>query len=654
MDTDDERHNTITKKKTAAFLYKFIDLLPSHEGPAWIEGYGENRSPKERGIEISVSYGSDGSQRRKREAERKHRHITETDLAMLFHSHLPAHYWLHAFCCVVYVINRLPTTLLNGVSPFETLYNTSPNYAHFHPFGCRVYPCLCDYATNKLSPRSASCIFLGYNSNHKGFQCLDPSTSQLYVTRHDKLDKLYFPCSKTGTISPISGLAPAPAFSLPLSKDIVHSPTTPCGLCPAEDTPSTVVYMPDTQPQIHRSVQSTHPMVTRAKSSIFRPRHFADITTYQPSSLLYALITTSTPKGFKSATIHPGWLDDMHKELLDLVPRPSNTNIVGSKWVFRTKYLSDGLTQTPGLDYDHTFSPVVKVVTVRVILTLTVMNNWPLHQLDVNNALLNGHLTHLVYMEQPPGFVDPRYPNHVCRLRKALYGLKQTPLAWFQRFSSFLLSLGFLGNKADPSLFVYHKTAATLYIVVYVDDIILTGNNNSLIQKLLARFKTEFAIKDLGHLNYFLGLEVHYTTNGVFLSQTKYAQDILSRAQMLDAKPTPTPLQPHIQLTTTGDSFSNPTQYRSLVGALQYLTITRPDLSYAVNLVSQFLQAPTNDHFQAVNLFIFGRYLTDHNLGYRIQSGPYGGLRGHQVTECLEGLRRNCVGQWDQTLLPKQ
>ncbi|XP_014490623.1 uncharacterized protein LOC106753333 [Vigna radiata var. radiata] len=194
-------------------------------------------------------------------------------------------------------------------------------------------------------------------------------------------------------------------------------------------------------------------MVTRAKSGIFRPRHFADITTYQPSSLLYALVTTSTPKGFKSAAKHPGWLDAMHKELLalhsnntwDLVPHPSNTNIVGAKWVFRTKYLSDGsidklkvrlvaqgFTQTPGLDYDHTFSPIVKAANVRVILTLAVMNNWPLHQLDVNNAFLNGHLTHPVYMEQPPGFVDPRYPNHVCRLRKALYGLKQAPLAWFQ------------------------------------------------------------------------------------------------------------------------------------------------------------------------------------------------------------------------------
>ncbi|XP_017416637.1 uncharacterized mitochondrial protein AtMg00810-like [Vigna angularis] len=248
-------------------------------------------------------------------------------------------------------------------------------------------------------------------------------------------------------------------------------------------------------------------------------------------------------------------------------------------------------------------------------------------------------------MEQPPGFVDPRYPNHVCRLRNALYGLKQDPLAWFQRFSSFLLSVGFLGSKADPSLFVFHNTGATLHILVYVDDIILTGNNSSLIQKILARFKTEFAIKDLGRLNYFLGLEVHYTTNSVFLSQTQYAQDILSRAQMLDAKPIATLLPYDIQLTTTGDPFSDPTQYRSFVGALQYLTITRPDLSYTVNLVSQFLQAPINDPFQAVKRIL--RYVKGTmSYGLSFTRGASFNVLGYSDTDwarCIE-TRRSTYG----------
>ena len=139
-------------------------------------------------------------------AKCKHRHITETGLAMLFHSHMPTTYWLDVFCCAVYIINWLPTPLLKGISPFELLHDVSPNYAHFHPFGCRVYPCLRDYAPHKLSPQGIPCIFLGYSSMHKGFRCLDISISQIYITRHAKFDEFYFPFSNTGPISSISHL----------------------------------------------------------------------------------------------------------------------------------------------------------------------------------------------------------------------------------------------------------------------------------------------------------------------------------------------------------------------------------------------------------------------------------------------------------------
>ncbi|XP_071729058.1 uncharacterized mitochondrial protein AtMg00810-like [Rutidosis leptorrhynchoides] len=167
-------------------------------------------------------------------------------------------------------------------------------------------------------------------------------------------------------------------------------------------------------------------------------------------------------------------------------------------------------------------------------------------------------------MEQPPGFIDPKHPTHVCRLKRALYGLKQAPRAWFQH------------------------------------DIIITGNHSATITRFISRLHQEFAIKDLGRLSYFLGLEVTYTTTGLFLSQTKYAHDILTREKLLEAKPSATPLATAELFTSTGTKFADPTQYRSLVGALQYLTITRPDISYAVNQVSQFLQSPTVDHFQAV------------------------------------------------------
>ncbi|KAD3642035.1 hypothetical protein E3N88_31259 [Mikania micrantha] len=356
------------------------------------------------------------------------------------------------------------------------------------------------------------------------------------------------------------------------------------------------------------------------------PTNFAATSPSSPSS--QAVVTPLKPKAFKSAAKNPKWMDAMHKEMdaltlnntWTLVPRPTCHNIVGCKWIFRTKFRADGtverykarlvaqgFTQIPGIDYSYTFSPVVKATTVRIVLSLAIINKWHLHQLDVNNAFLHGNLDELVYMEQPPGFIDPRFPNHVCRLNKALYGLKQAPRAWFHRLSTFLVTNGFVCSRADPSLFVFKQGSCVMYLLAYVDDLILTGNEEHVLKSFTSRLHKEFAIKDLGRLNYFLGLEVTYPDAGLFLSQTKYAHEILERAALLDCKPVSTPLASNTSFTSLGDPYNDSTHYRSLVGALQYLTITRPDISYAVNQVSQFLQAPTTRHYQSVKRIL--RYI---------------------------------------------
>uniref|UniRef100_A0A2N9I5H9 Integrase catalytic domain-containing protein n=1 Tax=Fagus sylvatica TaxID=28930 RepID=A0A2N9I5H9_FAGSY len=431
-------------------------------------------------------------------AERKHRHVTETGLALLFHSHTSPRFWVDAFSTAAYIINRLPTSLLGDMPPSSP----APHSPHIPQSGSNP----CDI-------------------------CTDPVDESLQLP------------------------TPAPVAATPMP---------------------------------------SHPMLTRAKAGIFKTRHPANLALLGSSGLLSALLASTEPKGFKSAAKNPAWLAAMDEEIQALqtnrtwilVPRPANTNIVGSKWVFRTKYLPDGsierlkarlvakgYTQVPGLDYTDTFSPVIKATTVRVVLSLAVTNKWPLRQLDVKNAFLNGSLTEHVYMEQPPGYIDPRFPHHVCHLKKALYGLKQAPRAWFQRFSSFLLTLGFSCSRADTSLFVFHQQSGIIYLLLYVDDIIITGNNSSLLDSFTHKLHSEFATKDLGSLSYFLGLEASPTPDGLFLSQLKYARDILTRAQLLDSKPVHTPM---------------------------YLTITRPDIAHAVNSVSQFLHAPTADHFLAV------------------------------------------------------
>lgn len=253
-----------------------------------------------------------------------------------------------------------------------------------------------------------------------------------------------------------------------------------------------------------------------------------------------------------------------------------------------------------------------------MVLTIATVNNWPLHQLDVKNAFLHGDLQTTVYMSQPPGFVDHNYPNYVCKLRKALYGLKQAPRAWFDRFSDFLLAYGFFCSTSDSSMFVYHHHGSTLILLLHVDDIVLTGDNNALLDNLVCTLGKTFSMKDLGPLHYFLGIEVTATSTGLFLSQPKYAQDILSRSHLDALKPISTPLsvKPSIVIDDAA-AYTDATQYRSLVGALQYLTMTRPELSYAVNIVCQYMHNPTATHFKMVKRIL--RYVSGTlHLGLRI------------------------------------
>ncbi|KAF5477622.1 hypothetical protein F2P56_004242 [Juglans regia] len=256
-------------------------------------------------------------------------------------------------------------------------------------------------------------------------------------------------------------------------------------------------------------------------------------------------------------------------------------------------------TQFPDLDYTDTFSLVVKASIVRVVLSLSVTNKWSLHQLDVKNAFLNDILHEKVYMEQPPSYVDPRFSHHVCKLNKALYGLKQAPRAWFEQFNTFLLHFGFSYSRADTSLFVYSSNHDLIYLLLYVDDISITGNNSSLLHIFIKKLHSKFATKDLGSLSYFLDLEVTPSNDGLFLSQTKYARDILSRAQLLDSKPIDTPMVVSHHMSLEGEPFSDPT-LSIACGCSAIFNHHETKHSHTVNSVSQFLHAPTAAHFQVV------------------------------------------------------
>eukprot|EP00253_Pinus_taeda_P024439 PITA_24439 len=263
----------------------------------------------------------------------------------------------------------------------------------------------------------------------------------------------------------------------------------------------------------------------------------------------------------------------------DLVPLPKGRKLVRCKWVYRTKYGPDGkvdkhkarlvakgFSQVEGIDYTETFSPVAKMNSIRLVLSLAASLKWEVHQMDVKSAFLHGDLHEEIYMEQPIGFIQTD-SSLVCRLKKSLYGLNQAPRAWYAKMDSFLLESSFSRCYSDNTVYTKKVGNSLIILVLYVDDLILT---------------------------------VLQSKEGISLSQSKYACDILRHFHMEDCKPAPSPFQSGVKLSVSCTSPEvDATLYRQLVGKLLYLTHTRPDLSFAVGLVARFMQNPRESHWKA-------------------------------------------------------
>ena len=442
--------------------------------------------------------------------------------------------------------------------------------------------------------------------------------------------------SESPTPSLVSNTSITPISSPPSGPIVSHSSSTPVAHVP--DSPhqvSTTVFQPDfLQVVMDIPPLNLHPMQTRSKSGIIKKKALSVV-----HSSVSTDPTMAEPSSYKQALKVPTWLQAMQEEInalhkqgtWTLVTMPPDKNLVGCKWVFKLKKNSDGslarhkarlvaqgFSQEPGLDYGETFSPVVKPTTVCLVLALAAHYDWNLRQLDVKNAFLHGTLQEEVYMAQPPGFEDPSQPHMVCKLSKSLYGLKQAPRAWNERFTTALSQLGFQSTFSDSSLFVKTTQSAIVVLLLFVDDIIITGSDSVAVQHAIDSLTAEFDLKDLGMLHYFLGIQISKTVSGLFLSQARYIKDLLEKTEMLESKPCDTPCLPSSRLLKDdGLVYGNPSHYRSIVGALQYLTFTRPDIAFSVHQVCQFMQQPMVSHFTAVKRIL--RYLKgtqDRGLSY--------------------------------------
>ena len=205
-------------------------------------------------------------------------------------------------------------------------------------------------------------------------------------------------------------------------------------------------------------------------------------------------------------------------------------------------------------------------------------------------------------MEQPPRFVAQGESRLVCRLRCSLYGLKQSPRAWFGRSSSVVQEFGMTLSTTNHSIFYHHMSSRQcIYLIIYLDDIVITGNDQDGIQRMKQHLFSHFQTKDLGKLKYFVGIRITESKSSVIMSHRKYVLEILEETSMLDCKPVDTPMNPNVKLIPgQGESLRDPGRYQRLMGKLNYLTITHPDISFPVSVVSQFLQSPCDSHWDAM------------------------------------------------------
>ena len=357
---------------------------------------------------------------------------------------------------------------------------------------------------------------------------------------------------------------------------------------------------------------SSYPITAYITDAVFSERHQA---------FLAAITAGVEPRNWREAMLDPVWNGAMSTEVValeeqrtwDVTELPKGKKALICQWVYKYKYNADGTVERPkarlvvcgnrqveGRDYGETFAPVAKITTVRTLLEVAVAKNWEVHQMDVHNAFLHGDLEEEVYMKMPPGFYGDS-PTKVCKLRKSLYGLKQAPRCWFAKLTTALKKFGFKQSYSDYSLFRYIKDSRSLRVLIYVDDLIIAGDDLNMMTRFKAYLNEWFKMKDLGKAKYFLGIEIARGPMGMFLSQRKYALDIVAEAGLLGCKPVATPMeQNHKLLADKGPFYRDPVRFRRVVGRLVYLAITRPELSYTIHILSQVMHKPREAHWDAV------------------------------------------------------
>ncbi|CAL8134942.1 unnamed protein product [Prunus armeniaca] len=497
-------------------------------------------------------------------AERKNRVLLDMACVLLKSAKLADHFWAEAISSACYTSNRVFFRPHTKSTPYEIWKGKKPNVKHLRTFGskCYIYKDM-DYL-GKFDARSDVGIFLSYSMNSRAYK-VEPRSEETDLETHESTDGTeadFEDCNQ-----PINPVIRRPGAKQ-VQKD--HSPS---------DVIGNVNDKLRTRQQVCNEV----------------------------TNLCY--VSFIEPKSVTDALADDDWILAMQDELNQferndvwyLVPCPKDSNVIGTKWIFRNKtdekgqimrnkarLVAQGYTQIEGLDFDETFAPVARLESVRLLLSMACFLRFKLYQMDVKSAFLNGVLQEEVYVEQPASFLDPIHPNHVYRQKKALYGLKQAQRAWYDRLSTHLLQKGYTRGSIDKTLFVKRTKQDLMVAQVYVDDIVFGSTSDILVKEF--------------H-------EVQQFNGGMFISQTKYAKNLVSKFGLEFAKPIRNPMSTSTKLSKDlrGKSVDQKL-YRSMIGSLLYLTASRLDISFSVGLCARIQSDPKESHLLAVKKIL--RYVS--------------------------------------------
>lgn len=621
---------------------------------------------------ITIEYTTPYTKQSNGAAERLNRTIVEKARALLLNAQLPTTFWSWACTTASYLRNRSPSASVNHQIPFELWHNEKVSLDHLKVFGCLAFVQIPkEKRINKFASVAVEQIFVGYGNHRSHYICYNPSTKQFQTVRDVVFDETvaaggqFFKSPQSNDFNDSSATTtltktlisddltspPLPSITTataPSSSSSTESTAAPIVSTPARSssslptvsiplTPNTTTQQPPTQ--IPKPLpQSRYGRIQQPKirDDAFHYNYCSDVTLSHSSVQdTPTFINALSDCSFKEATTgneSNHWKAAMEAEInalnknqtWSLIPRPANVQPLRLLWIFKKKYnaagnlerfkarlVAQGSKQTAGIDYNETFSPVVSLPALRLLLAIAAYLDWEITHLDVDNAFLHGELQEEVHVFQPAGFVNPQLPHHIYRLLKPLYGLKQAPRCWWKHMHSLLQSLGFHQCRSQPGIYILLQANSQLILTLYVDDILLLSKCGNLLTQVKQLIQSHLPIKDLGPASFILNLQITRDRPNriISISQATHIRNLLQQHQMENCLPASTPLNPG---TTFEDESSqllpDITPFQSLIGALLYIAnATRPDITFATNRLSQFTSKCTELHLTSAKHIL--RYL---------------------------------------------